>query len=137
MSDFEKAAEGAKMDFSKDMSYGDYLGLDPILNAQHPLSDAHDEMLFIVQHQTSELWMRLAIHELEAARASLVNGELPAAFKMLSNCFLSPENDRATNDAPSSMASPQVSIGGRSFTTPFFALVPMSAVGENCPFVRP
>jgi len=84
MSDFEKAAEGAKMDFSKDMSYGDYLGLDPILNAQHPLSDAHDEMLFIVQHQTSELWMRLAIHELEAARASLVNGELPAAFKMLS-----------------------------------------------------
>lgn len=84
MSDFEKAAEGAKMDFSKDMSYGDYLGLDPILNAQHPLSDAHDEMLFIVQHQTSELWMRLAIHELEAARRAMLEGDLPTAFKMLS-----------------------------------------------------
>jgi tryptophan 2,3-dioxygenase len=84
VSDFEQASEGAKMDFSKDMSYGDYLGLDPNLNAQHPLSDAHDEMLFIIQHQTSELWMRLALHELEAARASMLAGELPAAFKMLS-----------------------------------------------------
>jgi tryptophan 2,3-dioxygenase len=84
MSGFEKASEGAKMDFSKDMSYGDYLGLDPILNAQHPRSDAHDEMLFIIQHQTSELWMRLAIHELEAARAAMLGGELPTAFKMLS-----------------------------------------------------
>ncbi|WP_298862271.1 tryptophan 2,3-dioxygenase family protein [uncultured Sulfitobacter sp.] len=84
MSEFEAASKGAKMDFSKDMSYGDYLGLDPILNAQHPLSDAHDEMLFIIQHQTSELWMRLAIHELEAARQAMQGGELPAAFKMLS-----------------------------------------------------
>ncbi len=72
------------MDFSKDMSYGDYLGLDAILTAQHPLSKAHDEMLFIVQHQTSELWMRLAIHELEAARVALLAAELPTAFKMLS-----------------------------------------------------
>ncbi|KEJ90156.1 tryptophan 2,3-dioxygenase [Sulfitobacter donghicola] len=83
MSEFEKASKGAKMDFSQDMSYGDYLGLDPILSAQHPLSDAHDEMLFIVQHQTSELWMRLAIHELEAAREAMLMGELPKAFKML------------------------------------------------------
>ncbi|KIN72041.1 tryptophan 2,3-dioxygenase [Sulfitobacter guttiformis] len=84
MSEFEQASQGAKMDFSKDMSYGDYLCLDPILNAQHPQSDAHDEMLFIIQHQTSELWMRLAIHELEAARAAMLAGELPTAFKMLS-----------------------------------------------------
>ncbi|MCX7565105.1 tryptophan 2,3-dioxygenase family protein [Sulfitobacter sp. F26169L] len=83
MSNFEKAADGAKMDFSQDMSYTDYLGLDPILNAQHPLSDAHDEMLFIIQHQTSELWMRLALHELEAARRAMQSGELPTAFKML------------------------------------------------------
>jgi tryptophan 2,3-dioxygenase len=83
MSEFEQAAGGAKMDFSGDMSYGDYLGLDPILSAQHPLSEAHDEMLFIIQHQTSELWMRLAIHELEAAREAMLRGELPAAFKML------------------------------------------------------
>jgi tryptophan 2,3-dioxygenase len=66
------------------MSYGDYLGLDAILEAQRPLSDAHDEMLFIIQHQTSELWMRLVIHELEAARTAMLAGELPAAFKMLS-----------------------------------------------------
>tara|TARA_R110002020_G_scaffold95937_1_gene229896 strand:+ start:17538 stop:18365 length:828 start_codon:yes stop_codon:yes gene_type:complete len=84
MREFEAASEGAKMDFAGDMSYGDYLGLAPILSAQHPRSDAHDEMLFIIQHQTSELWMRLAIHELEAARAAMLEGGLPAAFKMLS-----------------------------------------------------
>ena len=72
------------MDFAKDMSYGDYLGLDAILDAQHPLSKAHDEMLFIVQHQTSELWMRLAIHELQAARQVMLAGDLQPAFKMLS-----------------------------------------------------
>jgi tryptophan 2,3-dioxygenase len=83
MSGFEEASDGAKMDFAKDMSYGDYLGLDAILDAQHPLSDAHDEMLFIVQHQTSELWMRLAIHELQAARQALQDDNLQAAFKML------------------------------------------------------
>lgn len=84
MSSFDDASAGAKMDFAKDMSYGDYLGLDAILSSQHPLSDAHDEMLFIVQHQTSELWMRLAIHELQAARAVMVQGDLQPAFKMLS-----------------------------------------------------
>tara|TARA_R110002094_G_scaffold131767_2_gene124742 strand:+ start:194 stop:1021 length:828 start_codon:yes stop_codon:yes gene_type:complete len=84
MSDFKEAASGAKMNFAKDMSYGDYLGLESILSAQHPLSEAHDEMLFIVQHQTSELWMRLAIHELQAARDTMQRGELQPAFKMLS-----------------------------------------------------
>ncbi|SFS46459.1 tryptophan 2,3-dioxygenase [Sulfitobacter marinus] len=84
MSSFDEASEGAKMDFAKDMSYGDYLGLDAILTAQHPLSDAHDEMLFIVQHQTSELWMRLAIHELQAARQVMLTDDLASAFKMLS-----------------------------------------------------
>ena len=49
---------GAQLDFSRDMSYGDYLQLDAILNAQKPLSPDHNEMLFIVQHQTSELWMK-------------------------------------------------------------------------------
>ncbi|MDP3322584.1 MAG: tryptophan 2,3-dioxygenase family protein, partial [Hydrogenophaga sp.] len=51
------AEEKAQLDFSNDMSYGDYLQLDAILGAQKPLSPAHDELLFIVQHQTSELWM--------------------------------------------------------------------------------
>jgi tryptophan 2,3-dioxygenase len=54
----------AKLDFSADMSYGDYLHLDAVLTAQHPLSPDHNEMLFIVQHQTSELWMKLMLHEL-------------------------------------------------------------------------
>ena len=53
------AWHGAKLDFSKDMSYGDYLGLDQILSAQHPRSPNHNEMLFIIQHQTSELWIKL------------------------------------------------------------------------------
>ncbi|WP_298836915.1 tryptophan 2,3-dioxygenase family protein [uncultured Roseobacter sp.] len=79
----DNPASGAKMDFSRDMSYGDYLRLEAVLTAQHPRSDAHDEMLFIVQHQTSELWMRLAVHELQAARESIAGGELRPAFKML------------------------------------------------------
>ena len=74
---------GAKMDFSEAMSYGDYLGLDQILNAQHPRSPNHNEMLFIVQHQTSELWLKLMLHELQAVRVHVRAGELPPAFKML------------------------------------------------------
>nr|WP_229418349.1 tryptophan 2,3-dioxygenase [Massilia sp. Root351] len=74
---------GAQMDFSKSMSYGDYLGLDRILTAQHPLSPEHNEMLFIVQHQTSELWMKLMLHEMHAVCAKLQAGELSPAFKML------------------------------------------------------
>ncbi len=75
--------ERAQLDFSRDMSYGDYLQLDAILNAQKPLSPAHDEMLFIVQHQTSELWMKLMLHELHAAIAHIARDELSTAFKML------------------------------------------------------
>jgi tryptophan 2,3-dioxygenase len=77
------AAEGATLDFSNDMSYGDYLQLDAILNAQRPLSPNHNEMLFIVQHQTSELWMKLLLHELSAAMKCVANDELASAFKML------------------------------------------------------
>ncbi|MDQ2822206.1 MAG: tryptophan 2,3-dioxygenase [Pseudomonadota bacterium] len=74
---------GAQLDFSRDMSYGDYLALDQILTAQHPLSPDHNEMLFIVQHQTSELWMKLMLHELHGARANVAAGRLPPAMKML------------------------------------------------------
>jgi tryptophan 2,3-dioxygenase len=73
----------AKLDFSADMSYGDYLHLDAVLTAQHPLSPDHNEMLFIVQHQTSELWMKLMLHELRAAVGHIARDELHAAFKML------------------------------------------------------
>jgi tryptophan 2,3-dioxygenase len=74
---------GARLDFAEAMSYADYLQLDAVLGAQRPRSGAHDEMLFIVQHQTSELWMKLALHELRAARESLRTDRLPPAFKML------------------------------------------------------
>ena len=80
---YDPASEGAETAFEGRMSYTDYLALDRILDAQHPRSDAHDEMLFIIQHQTSELWMRLALHELDAARRAIAAGELRPAFKML------------------------------------------------------
>ncbi|WMS42364.1 tryptophan 2,3-dioxygenase [Acuticoccus sp. MNP-M23] len=81
---YDPGSEGAKMSFKDDMSYGDYLDLDHILRAQHPLSHAHDELLFIIQHQTSELWMRLVLHEVGAARAEFEAGHCAPAFKMLS-----------------------------------------------------
>jgi tryptophan 2,3-dioxygenase len=77
------AEEGAQLDFKEDMSYGDYLHLDQVLTAQHPLSPDHNEMLFIVQHQTSELWMKLMLHELRAAVAAIAADQLGSAFKML------------------------------------------------------
>jgi tryptophan 2,3-dioxygenase len=80
---YDPAEEGAEMAFDGAMSYGDYLGLDDVLGAQHPLSSAHDELLFIVQHQTSELWMKLALHELRHARLAVDDDRLQPAFKML------------------------------------------------------
>nr|WP_315463603.1 tryptophan 2,3-dioxygenase [uncultured Rhodoferax sp.] len=77
------AEEKAQLDFSQTMSYGDYLQIDTILGAQKPLSPTHDELLFIIQHQTSELWMKLMLHELTAAMAHIAQDDLPPAFKML------------------------------------------------------
>src|SRR4051812_16300678 len=75
--------DGARLDFAGTMSYGDYLNLDAVLDAQKPRSRDHNEMLFIIQHQASELWMKLMIHELVAAREQVRGGELQPAFKML------------------------------------------------------
>jgi len=80
---FDPKQDGALTDFTRRMSYGDYLQLDKILTAQAPLSKAHDELLFIIQHQTSELWMKLAIHELSAASRAIARDDLQPAFKML------------------------------------------------------
>ncbi len=80
---FDPRKDGALTDFSDRMSYADYLQLDKILDAQAPLSKAHDEILFIIQHQTSELWMKLAIHELTAATRAIARDDLQPAFKML------------------------------------------------------
>ena len=81
---YDPADEGAQMAFDGRMAYGDYLRLETVLDAQVPLSTAHDEMLFIIQHQASELWMKLAIHELFSAIAAIREYRLQPAFKMLS-----------------------------------------------------
>ena len=88
MADTNPGKDSATTSFSKDMSYADYLSLDPILGAQRPKSAAHDEMLFIIQHQTSELWMRLCLHELSTARTHLINPEIEPAMKMLTRVAL-------------------------------------------------
>ena len=75
--------ERAQLDFSQTMSYGDYLHLDQVLDAQHPRSPEHNERLFIVQHQTSELWMKLMLHKLRTAINHIAHDKLPPAFKML------------------------------------------------------
>jgi len=80
---YDPAEEGAEMAFDRRMSYGDYLSLDRILGAQAPISDAPDEMLFIIQHQTSELWMKLMLHELHGAREAISHGRLAEAMKLL------------------------------------------------------
>jgi tryptophan 2,3-dioxygenase len=80
---YDPSSEGAQMSFREKMSYGDYLNLDRLLNAQVPRSTAHDELLFIIQHQTSELWMKLAIHEIKAAIKAIHDDDLQPAFKML------------------------------------------------------
>ncbi|MBN9071581.1 MAG: tryptophan 2,3-dioxygenase [Rhizobiales bacterium] len=80
---YDPAKEGAQMSFKGRMSYGDYLHLERILDAQEPLSKAHDELLFIIQHQTSELWMKLAIHEVRSAIEAIRSDRPQPAFKML------------------------------------------------------
>jgi len=75
--------DGARLHFAGAMTYGDYLHPGDVLGAQRPLSGDHNEMLFIVQHQATELWMKLMIHELTAARDHIRRDDLQPAFKML------------------------------------------------------
>ena len=83
----DPAADGARVDLASSMTYGEYLQLDAILNAQQPRSPDTNELLFIIQHQTTELWMKLALHELRGARDAVASSDttadLPPAFKML------------------------------------------------------
>ena len=80
---YDPEGDGAQMSFDGRMSYGDYLHMDQILSAQAPLSDAPDEMLFIIQHQVSELWMKLLLHEVVQARQAIRQDRMPQAFKLL------------------------------------------------------
>ena len=77
--------EGIERDFSRQMSYGDYLQLDTLLSAQTPRSDPpqHDELLFIIQHQTTELWLKLMVHELRSSRSLLATDDLAPALKRM------------------------------------------------------
>ncbi len=79
----EPAAEVAPIDLGSDPGYGDYLHLDRLLSAQHPLGTDHEEMLFIVQHQSSELWMKLLLHELHAAMRHIAADQLHPSLQML------------------------------------------------------
>jgi len=112
-------ADGARLDFSGEMSYGDYLRLDAILGAQRPRSGDHNEMLFIVQHQASELWMKLALHELLAARERVREGELAPAAKMLSRVVrilaqLNQSWDVLSTLTPAEYSAFRVSLGSAS-----------------------
>jgi tryptophan 2,3-dioxygenase len=79
----ELSDEAVHWDLGSSLSYGEYLHLDKLLDAQRPLSSEHNEMLFIVVHQVSELWMRLMLHELTAALESVRRDDLDPALKML------------------------------------------------------
>ena len=81
---FDPSLDGAKTNFKTVMSYGDYLNIDTVLDQQDCITGAHDEMLFIVQHQTSELWLKQILHEMLAARTALETGNMPNMLKMLS-----------------------------------------------------
>lgn len=76
--------EQVHWDLGASQSYGDYLHLQQILTAQHPASTEHDEMLFIIIHQASELWIKLCLHELTAASEHIRRDDLGPCFKMLS-----------------------------------------------------
>jgi len=77
------SGDGFITDLAPETSYGGYLALDRLLSAQHPRSSHHDEMMFIIQHQTSELWMKLIVHELAAAIAHVRRDALGPCFKIL------------------------------------------------------
>lgn len=81
---FREVEEGIKSDFRDDMAYADYLNLRQVLGAQHMLTDEHDEMLFVIIHQASELWLKLAAFELRAAVTEVSADNLRQAFKVMS-----------------------------------------------------
>ena len=84
-SSIREIEESVRTDLRGTMTYAGYLGLDALLSAQHPRSrpEHHDELLFIVQHQTSELWLKLVLHELQAARRYVADDDLAPALKCL------------------------------------------------------
>ncbi len=136
-------AEKAQLDFSRHMSYGDYLHLDAVLNAQHPRSPNHNEMLFIVQHQTSELWMKLLLHELGAAMAHVASGDLPPAFKMLARVSKIMEQLVLAWDVLATMTPPEYSAirpyldNSSGFQSHQYRCIEFSLGNKNAAMLRP
>lgn len=128
---------------TRDMSYGDYLQLEKLLDAQSPLSDAHDEMLFIIQHQTTELWMRLLLHEIDAARNCLADRDFAPAFKMLarvSRIFdqMNLAWDVLRTMTPVEYTSFRDSLGGSSgFQSPQYRLIEFALGNRNRAMLKP
>ena len=85
---FREVEESIHTDLKDRLTYGKYLHLNEVLNAQHRLSDQHDEMLFIVIHQASELWLKLAGHEVEAAIRNIKEDDFRHAFKVIARVKL-------------------------------------------------
>src|ERR1700759_5576762 len=144
----DKAAAGSSNDAAearaaRDMSYSDYLQLDKLLNAQSLLSTAHDETLFIIQHQTSELWMKLAIHELKATCRLIAADDLQPAFKTLSRVSRILEQLNSAWDVlrtmtPSEYTEFRVSLGKSSGFQSFqYRLIEFLAGNKNAAMMRP
>ncbi len=90
-------------DFKEKMTYSDYLGLDTLLSSQHPLSNHHDEMLFIVVHHVSELWMKLILHELNSAIQDIQTDHFRSSFKKLARVSRIQEQLKSVWDVLSTM----------------------------------
>jgi len=101
------------------VSYASYLDLDRLLSAQHPVSGAHDELLFIVIHQASELWLKLCLHELTAARGEIAGDDLRPAFKMLARVARAQGQLISSWDVLATMTPSEYSAVRRSKSTGF------------------
>ncbi len=140
---YDPAREGAQMSFDGRMSYSDYLSLDAILTAQKPISAAHDELLFIIQHQTSELWMKLALHEIGAARSLIAAGALEPAFKMLARVSRIMEQLNSAWDVlrtmtPADYTTFRDSLGQSSgFQSWQYRMIEFAAGNRNLAMLRP
>ena len=135
--------EKAQLDFSGSMSYSDYLHLDAILGAQQPLSPDHNEMLFIIQHQTSELWMKLMLHELRAAIRCVAVDELGSAFKMLARVSKIMEQLVHAWDVLATMTPPEYSAirpylaNSSGFQSAQYRCIEFSLGNKNAAMLKP
>ncbi len=143
MTSYDPAQDGAQMSFDGRMSYGDYLHIERLLTSQRLLTGAHDEMLFIIQHQTSELWMKLALHELDAARRAIADGRASEAFKMLariSRIFVQLNNawDVLRTMTPSDYTTFREGLGQSSgFQSWQYRLIEFAVGNRNLAMLRP